>query len=140
VTVATVDPGVVDTVRRMCQTQSHDTTAAAAPRPIEGEAVDPIVLEPVDELVVTTLVDNSYDGLMADMGPATRAAMARTPSVPAPQFEAGHTAPGRLAGHAPDLIVPAHCTGWRAQHRLAASLPEAFIPNAVGTTFALTAP
>jgi 7,8-dihydropterin-6-yl-methyl-4-(beta-D-ribofuranosyl)aminobenzene 5'-phosphate synthase len=39
----------------------------------------------------------------------------------------------------PDVIVPAHCTGWRAQHRLAAELPDAFIPNAVGTTFTLAA-
>jgi 7,8-dihydropterin-6-yl-methyl-4-(beta-D-ribofuranosyl)aminobenzene 5'-phosphate synthase len=40
---------------------------------------------------------------------------------------------------APEVIVPAHCTGWRAQHRLAAALPEAFVPNAVGTTFTLAA-
>jgi 7,8-dihydropterin-6-yl-methyl-4-(beta-D-ribofuranosyl)aminobenzene 5'-phosphate synthase len=35
--------------------------------------------------------------------------------------------------------VPAHCTGWRAQHRLASALPEAFVPNAVGTSFVLAA-
>lgn len=40
---------------------------------------------------------------------------------------------------APDVVVPAHCTGWKAQHRLAAALPDAFIPNAVGTSFHLTA-
>jgi 7,8-dihydropterin-6-yl-methyl-4-(beta-D-ribofuranosyl)aminobenzene 5'-phosphate synthase len=40
---------------------------------------------------------------------------------------------------APDLIVPAHCTGWRAQHRLAATLPDAFVPNAVGTSYVLPA-
>ena len=34
---------------------------AHAPREATGEAVDPIVLEPVDEVVVTTLVDNNYD-------------------------------------------------------------------------------
>jgi 7,8-dihydropterin-6-yl-methyl-4-(beta-D-ribofuranosyl)aminobenzene 5'-phosphate synthase len=44
-----------------------------------------------------------------------------------------------LGDLAPDVIVPAHCTGWRAQHRLAAALPDAFIPNAVGTTFTPTA-
>ena len=38
---------------------------------------------------------------------------------------------------APDVLVPAHCTGWKAQHRLAAALPAAFVPNAVGTSFAL---
>ncbi|MBW3560939.1 MAG: MBL fold metallo-hydrolase [Actinobacteria bacterium] len=36
---------------------------------------------------------------------------------------------------APDVIVPAHCTGWRAIHALAARFPEAFVPNSVGTTF-----
>jgi 7,8-dihydropterin-6-yl-methyl-4-(beta-D-ribofuranosyl)aminobenzene 5'-phosphate synthase len=40
---------------------------------------------------------------------------------------------------APEVIVPAHCTGWRAQHRLAADLPDSFIPNAVGTSVTLAA-
>jgi 7,8-dihydropterin-6-yl-methyl-4-(beta-D-ribofuranosyl)aminobenzene 5'-phosphate synthase len=39
----------------------------------------------------------------------------------------------------PDVIVPAHCTGWRAQHRLAAELPDAFVPNAVGTSVTVAA-
>jgi 7,8-dihydropterin-6-yl-methyl-4-(beta-D-ribofuranosyl)aminobenzene 5'-phosphate synthase len=39
---------------------------------------------------------------------------------------------------APDVIVPAHCTGWRAQHRLAAELPDVFVSNAVGTQYTLT--
>lgn len=45
-----------------------------------------------------------------------------------------------LSELAPDVIVPAHCTGWRAQHRFAAALPNAFIPNAVGTVYTLAAP
>jgi 7,8-dihydropterin-6-yl-methyl-4-(beta-D-ribofuranosyl)aminobenzene 5'-phosphate synthase len=69
------------------------------PRPVVGDAVDPITLEPVDEVVITTLVDNSYDGLMADMGPARRAPMSRTPRVPAPQFDQGETVPGLIAEH-----------------------------------------
>lgn len=44
-----------------------------------------------------------------------------------------------LTAMAPDVIVPAHCTGWKAQHRIAAALPDAFIPNSVGTTFTFTA-
>ena len=40
---------------------------------------------------------------------------------------------------APDLIVPAHCTGWKATHAIARRLPGAFIQNSVGTTFHLTA-
>ena len=67
----------------MCESADHDHGAATAaqwavPRVIEGEAVDPVTLEAVDEVVITMLVDNSYDGLMADMGPARRAAMGRT--------------------------------------------------------------
>jgi len=37
----------------------------------------------------------------------------------------------------PALIVPAHCTGWKATHALARKLPEAFVPNSVGTCFML---
>lgn len=37
----------------------------------------------------------------------------------------------------PAVIVPAHCTGWKATHALARELPEAFIPNSVGTRFML---
>ena len=40
---------------------------------------------------------------------------------------------------APELIVPGHCTGWRAQHTLAASLPEAWVQSSVGTTYTLSA-
>jgi 7,8-dihydropterin-6-yl-methyl-4-(beta-D-ribofuranosyl)aminobenzene 5'-phosphate synthase len=42
-----------------------------------------------------------------------------------------------LAAEAPDLLVPAHCTSWKAQHALAAALPDAFKPNAVGSRFEL---
>jgi 7,8-dihydropterin-6-yl-methyl-4-(beta-D-ribofuranosyl)aminobenzene 5'-phosphate synthase len=37
----------------------------------------------------------------------------------------------------PSVIVPAHCTGWRAQHAIGARFGEAFIPNTVGTRFQL---
>jgi 7,8-dihydropterin-6-yl-methyl-4-(beta-D-ribofuranosyl)aminobenzene 5'-phosphate synthase len=40
---------------------------------------------------------------------------------------------------APDVIVPAHCTGWKATHAIARRLPGAFIQNSVGTTFHLIA-
>jgi 7,8-dihydropterin-6-yl-methyl-4-(beta-D-ribofuranosyl)aminobenzene 5'-phosphate synthase len=42
-----------------------------------------------------------------------------------------------LAGFAPQVIMPAHCTGWRAQYALAGAFPDAFIPNTVGTTVEL---
>lgn len=40
----------------------------------------------------------------------------------------------------PDLVVPAHCTGWRAVHQLATRLPEAFLPANVGTRYHFAAP
>jgi 7,8-dihydropterin-6-yl-methyl-4-(beta-D-ribofuranosyl)aminobenzene 5'-phosphate synthase len=42
-----------------------------------------------------------------------------------------------LAALAPDVVVPAHCTGWRAQHALAVALGPAFVPNCVGSRFEL---
>jgi 7,8-dihydropterin-6-yl-methyl-4-(beta-D-ribofuranosyl)aminobenzene 5'-phosphate synthase len=30
-------------------------------------------------------------------------------------------------------LLPAHCTGWSATHQIARTMPDAFIPNAVGT-------
>jgi 7,8-dihydropterin-6-yl-methyl-4-(beta-D-ribofuranosyl)aminobenzene 5'-phosphate synthase len=38
---------------------------------------------------------------------------------------------------APALLVPAHCTGWRAVHQLAAQFPDAFVQSTVGTTVEL---
>jgi 7,8-dihydropterin-6-yl-methyl-4-(beta-D-ribofuranosyl)aminobenzene 5'-phosphate synthase len=37
----------------------------------------------------------------------------------------------------PQLVVPAHCTGWRAQHALARTFGEAYVPDCVGTRFVL---
>ena len=42
-----------------------------------------------------------------------------------------------LLALAPDVVVPAHCTGFRAQVAFATHLPDAFLPNSVGTTFKL---
>ena len=41
---------------------------------------------------------------------------------------------------APQVIVPAHCTGWKATHAIARHLPGAFLQNSVGTTFHLSPP
>jgi 7,8-dihydropterin-6-yl-methyl-4-(beta-D-ribofuranosyl)aminobenzene 5'-phosphate synthase len=38
---------------------------------------------------------------------------------------------------APALLVPAHCTGWKAVHQLAARFPDAFVQSTVGTTVEL---
>jgi 7,8-dihydropterin-6-yl-methyl-4-(beta-D-ribofuranosyl)aminobenzene 5'-phosphate synthase len=37
----------------------------------------------------------------------------------------------------PSLVVPAHCTGWKAVHQLAARFPDAFVQSTVGTTIEL---
>jgi 7,8-dihydropterin-6-yl-methyl-4-(beta-D-ribofuranosyl)aminobenzene 5'-phosphate synthase len=37
----------------------------------------------------------------------------------------------------PELLMPAHCTGWKAVHRLAHRFPDAFVQSAVGTTISL---
>ena len=42
-----------------------------------------------------------------------------------------------IAELALEVIVPAHCTGWRAVHALAARFPDAFIQNTGGTRFEL---
>lgn len=40
---------------------------------------------------------------------------------------------GELARIGPDIIVPGHCTGWRATHELARQLPNAYVQTSVGT-------
>jgi 7,8-dihydropterin-6-yl-methyl-4-(beta-D-ribofuranosyl)aminobenzene 5'-phosphate synthase len=42
-----------------------------------------------------------------------------------------------LARLDPKVLVPMHCTGWRATRRLSEAFPEAFILNSVGTKFLL---
>ena len=42
-----------------------------------------------------------------------------------------------LAALSPNWLVPAHCTGWRAQHAMSARFEEAYVPNSVGTSFHL---
>ncbi len=40
-----------------------------------------------------------------------------------------------LIALSPDLIVPGHCTGWKATHAVGRALPDAFMASNVGTTF-----
>ena len=46
---------------------------------------------------------------------------------------------GVLAALDPALVMPGHCTGWRAQHALAAALPDAWVAPSCGTTVTLAA-
>ena len=42
-----------------------------------------------------------------------------------------------LAEIGAEAIIPAHCTGWRAAHALALAMPNAYIPNSVGSSLEL---
>jgi 7,8-dihydropterin-6-yl-methyl-4-(beta-D-ribofuranosyl)aminobenzene 5'-phosphate synthase len=42
-----------------------------------------------------------------------------------------------LQALAPRYVVPGHCTGWYATQEIARAMPDAYLPNSVGTTFAL---
>jgi 7,8-dihydropterin-6-yl-methyl-4-(beta-D-ribofuranosyl)aminobenzene 5'-phosphate synthase len=67
-------------------------------------AVDPIRLQPVDEVVVTTLVDNTFDALLAGAEGVTRPPGAAG-EVTAPQFEDGRTSAGLRAEHGFSALV-----------------------------------
>jgi 7,8-dihydropterin-6-yl-methyl-4-(beta-D-ribofuranosyl)aminobenzene 5'-phosphate synthase len=62
-----------------------------------------VSLEPVDEVVVTTLVDNTYDALLAGQDRVRRGSAGA--SVAAPQFEGGRTTPGLRAEHGFSALV-----------------------------------
>ena len=38
----------------------------------------------------------------------------------------------------PQTVVPGHCSGWKATHRIARALPDAYMASNVGTTFSFT--
>jgi glyoxylase-like metal-dependent hydrolase (beta-lactamase superfamily II) len=200
----------------MCDTgdRAEAMPAEALPADLEWKG-EVLPLEPVDELSVLMVCDNTVDILLPDEGPAKRlplAAMARlAPLLEAPTILGGKVADVPLAQHgfsalvevrkggrvrrllfdtgitpagcagnlrrlgkdpadieaivcshghfdhttglsgligdtisaleqlAPEVIVPAHCTGWKATHAIARRLPGAFLQNSVGTTFRLSA-
>jgi 7,8-dihydropterin-6-yl-methyl-4-(beta-D-ribofuranosyl)aminobenzene 5'-phosphate synthase len=82
---------------------AHDISASL-PRPASGDAVDPIELVPVDEVVVTTVVDNFYDALLASDHTITRAPLAAG-SAAAAQFESGSTQVGMIAEHGYSAMI-----------------------------------
>ena len=77
---------------------------AAMPHPVVGSAADPIALEPVDDVVVTTLVDNLYDALLTGGDTITRAPLSAG-TAQAPQFEPGRTNVGLMAEHGFSALV-----------------------------------
>lgn len=104
------------------------------PRSAPGPAVDPIALTPVDEVRVTTLVDNVYDGLLAGapgpVGRVDRAALSLG-RVPAGQFEDGAAVCGLRAEHGFAALVTVR-TGERTATLLfdTGLTPDAMLVNA----------
>ncbi len=90
----------------MCETSDGSATEAMStmPRPAEGEAVDPIALEPVHEVTVNTLVDNVFDGLLPD-GERVRQPAMGAGMIAAAHFEGGNTTIGMMAEHGFSALV-----------------------------------
>ena len=42
-----------------------------------------------------------------------------------------------LAAIGPEIVVPGHCTGWKATHELARQLPQTYLHTSVGTRLQL---
>ncbi|MFA1541546.1 MBL fold metallo-hydrolase [Actinomadura monticuli] len=115
----------------MCETGSAPEEARASlPRPAPGAAVDPIALEPVDEVEIVTLVDNVYDALLT--GDArTRRAGSGTGAVTAPQFEEGRTFAGMVAEHGFSALVTVRRDGRSTTLLFDTGLsPDAMVTNA----------
>jgi 7,8-dihydropterin-6-yl-methyl-4-(beta-D-ribofuranosyl)aminobenzene 5'-phosphate synthase len=88
----------------MCDGGDHEPALGSLPRPAPGPAVDPIDLLPVDEVTVTTLVDNVYDALLESDDRARRIPFT-VGAVRAPQFERGTTTVGLRAEHGFSALV-----------------------------------
>ena len=86
----------------MCEeSATTENLSVATPHRVPGSAVDPITLKPVDQVMVTTVVDNVYDALLGGQETITRAPLAAG-MAQAPQFESGATQVGLMAEHVTD--------------------------------------
>jgi 7,8-dihydropterin-6-yl-methyl-4-(beta-D-ribofuranosyl)aminobenzene 5'-phosphate synthase len=104
----------------MCD-EHHPSDAAVArvaPRPLGDTDPEPVRLEPVDAMTLTSLVDNVSDMLLLDQGPARRAGVlsrSRMARIPEPFFEQGETVEGLHAEHGFSMLVTIH-QGVRTSH------------------------
>jgi 7,8-dihydropterin-6-yl-methyl-4-(beta-D-ribofuranosyl)aminobenzene 5'-phosphate synthase len=90
----------------MCDDHEHSAAQAAwsAPRAAAGTAVDPVTLPEVDEVTVTTMIDNAFDALLASAAGVTRAPMGAG-RVPSALFAGGETVAGLRAEHGFSALV-----------------------------------
>jgi len=96
----------------MCDDHEHSVAEAAwsAPRLAEGPAVDPVTVPEVDEVTVTTMVDNVFDALLGSAEGVARATMGAG-RVAAPQFADGSTTAGLRAEHGFSALVTVRTGG-----------------------------
>jgi 7,8-dihydropterin-6-yl-methyl-4-(beta-D-ribofuranosyl)aminobenzene 5'-phosphate synthase len=115
----------------MCDASAEVPGAGRAlPRLAAGAAIDPIALEPVDELLVTTLVDNVYDALLVGDERTQRAPFG-VGTAAAPQFEGGRTAVGLVAEHGFAALVTVRRAGTTTSLLFDTGLsPDAMVTNA----------
>jgi 7,8-dihydropterin-6-yl-methyl-4-(beta-D-ribofuranosyl)aminobenzene 5'-phosphate synthase len=112
------------------ESATAENLRAATPHPVPGSAVDPITLKPVDEVVVTTLVDNVYDALLGGQDTITRAPFAAG-IAQAPQFESGATQVGLMAEHGFSALVSVRTGGTTTSVLFDTGLsPDAMVTNA----------
>ena len=106
---------------------------AAMPHPAAGSAADPIALKPVDDVIITTLVDNVYDALLTSDDTITRAPLAAG-TAQAPQFEPGRTNVGLMAEHGFSALVTVRRGDTTTSVLFDTGLsPDAMVTNAVGS-------
>jgi 7,8-dihydropterin-6-yl-methyl-4-(beta-D-ribofuranosyl)aminobenzene 5'-phosphate synthase len=94
--------------------------------------METIPLAPVDELTVTTLVDNVADLLLTDEGPAKRYSLARAvdPTVPAQFLEGGRTGDPLRAEHGFSALVTVRKGGRTTRVLFDAGLtPDGLVDN-----------
>jgi 7,8-dihydropterin-6-yl-methyl-4-(beta-D-ribofuranosyl)aminobenzene 5'-phosphate synthase len=90
----------------MCDDHGHSAADAAfsAPRGAQGDAVDPVTLPEVDEVRITTMVDNTFDALLAGSEGIVRVQLG-VGQTSAPQFAGGQTVAGLRAEHGFSVLV-----------------------------------
>jgi 7,8-dihydropterin-6-yl-methyl-4-(beta-D-ribofuranosyl)aminobenzene 5'-phosphate synthase len=125
----------------MCETTyaTPSDVAGTTPREASGVAVDPIALEPVDEVRITVLIDNVFDALMAGDHRTIRSGFG-IPRAPAPQFDSGITPVGLVAEHGFSALVTIRRAGRETTILFDAGLtPDGMITNADRLEVDLTA-
>ena len=107
-----------------------DSPAQVPPVRHDFEPDVEIDLEPVDSVVVTTLMDNVTDNLMPDQGPARRAGIGRGPWRPAAVMEDGQAPDALIAEHGFSALVTVTKAG--REHRFlfdAGTSPDGITEN-----------